>query len=193
MQLLEKRAKKKKKKSTTNDLGFELRLLAQSWNLRKKDWSVYYFNKFIWASSSGSCKPKVQVWEANIVHASLQHHCSRSQLLRPPQPFRSWTRMGFGALRTLIRPLSRTLISRTSTTTPFPATSTFSPPNSELRFAFGGQAPWFPIHNHFHSLTDTRFPKRRPGQKSRRKRATMKTPGLYSVNLLVVAFDQTSM
>ncbi|KAK7860602.1 uncharacterized protein LOC112011028 [Quercus suber] len=93
--------------------------------------------------------------------------------------------MGFGALRTLIRPLSRTLISRTytsicSTTTPFPATSTFSPLNSELRFAFGGQAPWFPIHNHFHSLNDTRFPKRRPGQKSRRKRATMKTPGPYA-------------
>lgn len=81
------------------------------------------------------------------------------------------TEMGFAALRTLIRPLSRTLISRTSThpaTTPFPATLT-SPIHR--------RAPWFPISNHFHSLTDTRFPKRRPTEKPRRKRVSLKPPG----------------
>ena len=81
------------------------------------------------------------------------------------------TEMGFAALRTLIRPLSRTLISRTSThpaTTLFPATLT-SPIHR--------RAPWFPITNHFHSLTDTRFPKRRPTEKPRRKRVSLKPPG----------------
>ncbi|XP_059437924.1 uncharacterized protein LOC132170824 [Corylus avellana] len=82
--------------------------------------------------------------------------------------------MGFAALRTLIRPLSRTLISRTSThpaTTPFPATLT-SPIHR--------RAPWFLITNHFHSLTDTRFPKRRPTEKPRRKRVSLKPPGPYA-------------
>ncbi|XP_062178311.1 uncharacterized protein LOC133883113 [Alnus glutinosa] len=82
--------------------------------------------------------------------------------------------MGFGALRTLIRPLSRTLISRTfprPTTTLFPATLT-SPIHR--------RTPWFPITNHFHSLTDTRFPKRRPTDKPRRKRVSLKPPGPYA-------------
>uniref|UniRef100_A0A2N9GQ53 Uncharacterized protein n=1 Tax=Fagus sylvatica TaxID=28930 RepID=A0A2N9GQ53_FAGSY len=84
---------------------------------------------------------------------------------------------GIGALRALIRPLSRTLTSRTSTPTPF--SSTFTSPKSYFGIAgpLHRQAPWFPISNHFHSLTDTRFPKRRPADKSRRKRAGMKPPG----------------
>ncbi|KAF4347047.1 hypothetical protein CsatB_024656 [Cannabis sativa] len=88
--------------------------------------------------------------------------------------------MGFGALRSIIRPLSRTLVaSRTSAfaTSPFSATSEF---RSVIGSPFRGQAPWFPIVNHLHSLTDTRFPKRRPVDKSRRKRATMKPPGPYA-------------
>ena len=92
------------------------------------------------------------------------------------------TEMGFGigALRTLIRPLSRTLTSRTSTPTPF--SSTFTSPKTYFGIAgpVHRQAPWFPISNHFHSLTDTRFPKRRPADKSRRKRAGMKPPGSFT-------------
>lgn len=83
---------------------------------------------------------------------------------------------GIGILRTLIRPLSRTLISRSSTTTPF--SSTFTSPKSILHRE--APFPWFPISNHLHSLTDTRFPKRRPMDKPRRKRATTKPPGSCS-------------
>lgn len=89
--------------------------------------------------------------------------------------------MVFGALRSLVRPLSRTLISRTSTCsiTSFSASSVC--PKPETRFLSGGQAPWsFLISNHFHSLTDTRFPKRRPSLKSRRKRASIRPPGPYA-------------
>ncbi|KAH7519974.1 hypothetical protein FEM48_Zijuj08G0094400 [Ziziphus jujuba var. spinosa] len=92
--------------------------------------------------------------------------------------------MGFGALRSIARPLSRTLLSRASTcsTTSFAATS--ASPKFELRLVLGGslrsQAPWFPISNHLHSLTDTRFPKRRPTDKPRRKRASLRPPGPYA-------------
>ena len=90
--------------------------------------------------------------------------------------------MVFGALRSIVRPLSRTLISRTSTCsiTSFAASSVC--PKPETRFLSGGQAPWsFLILNHFHSLTDTRFPKRRPSLKSRRKRASIRPPGSFFV------------
>ncbi|PQP98310.1 uncharacterized protein Pyn_13091 [Prunus yedoensis var. nudiflora] len=90
-------------------------------------------------------------------------------------------RDGIGALRSIVRPLSRTLISRTSTCsiTSFAASSVC--PKPETRFLSGGQAPWsFLISNHFHSLTDTRFPKRRPSLKSRRKRASIRPPGPYA-------------
>ncbi|KAG2694297.1 hypothetical protein I3760_08G135900 [Carya illinoinensis] len=89
--------------------------------------------------------------------------------------------MGFGSLRTLIRPLSRTLIRRTSTrvtTTPFPAT--FTSPESVCLGPLHRLVPWFPISTHFHSLTDARFPKRRPSDRSRRKRASLKPPGPYA-------------
>ncbi|XP_027335797.1 uncharacterized protein LOC113849812 isoform X2 [Abrus precatorius] len=87
--------------------------------------------------------------------------------------------MGFaGALRNIIRPLSvstsRTLTSRISTNaskepfrTAFP--SPCKPPQWLL-----------PLRNHFHSLTDTRFPKRRPSDKPRRKRASLRPPGPYA-------------
>ncbi|XP_061370911.1 uncharacterized protein LOC133313538 [Gastrolobium bilobum] len=86
--------------------------------------------------------------------------------------------MGFGALRNILRPLSlsssRALTSRISTTpstAPFCAalSSTCKPPQ------------WLvPLWNQFHSLTDTRFPKRRPSDKPRRKRASLKPLGPYA-------------
>lgn len=102
--------------------------------------------------------------------------------------------MGFGALRSIVRPLSRTLLSRTSasSTTPFIATS--ASPKFEFRLVLGGgggggsvrnQSPWLPISNHLHSLTDTRFPKRRPMCEPRRKRSSMKPPGtLFQIEAL---------
>ncbi|ESR45370.1 hypothetical protein CICLE_v10003765mg, partial [Citrus x clementina] len=90
--------------------------------------------------------------------------------------------MGFGVLRSIIRPLSRTLISRsptsTSSTTPFFSSSSLLKPYFQLLST--RQSPWIPISNHFHSLTDTRFPKRRPVEKPRRKRASLRPPGPYA-------------
>ncbi|KAK9940514.1 hypothetical protein M0R45_017171 [Rubus argutus] len=90
--------------------------------------------------------------------------------------------MGFGALRSFCRPLlTRAIISRTPTCsiTSFAANSVC--PKPELRFVSGGRAPWFlPFLNHFHSLTDTRFPKRRPSDKPRRKRSSIRPPGPYA-------------
>ncbi|KAH7566340.1 hypothetical protein JRO89_XS08G0140300 [Xanthoceras sorbifolium] len=90
--------------------------------------------------------------------------------------------MGFGALRNIVRPLSRTLISRvSSSTSSFLSSSPFVKPDP--RFVSVGQqlSPWIPAAlNHFHSLTDTRFPKRRPVDKPRRKRAGLRPPGPYA-------------
>ncbi|GAY64935.1 hypothetical protein CUMW_237360 [Citrus unshiu] len=90
--------------------------------------------------------------------------------------------MGFVVLRSIIRPLSRTLISRTptstSSTTPFFSSSSLLKPDFQLLST--RQSPWIPISNHFHSLTDTRFPKRRPVDKPRRKRASLRPPGPYA-------------
>ncbi|KAK9070093.1 hypothetical protein SSX86_010492 [Deinandra increscens subsp. villosa] len=78
--------------------------------------------------------------------------------------------MLFGAIRSIIRPVSRALIyTRTSSTT-------FSNPtfnNYELHPLF-----WSPAASArlIQSLTDTRFPKRRPADKPRRKRASLKKP-----------------
>ncbi|KAK4264110.1 hypothetical protein QN277_029444 [Acacia crassicarpa] len=90
--------------------------------------------------------------------------------------------MGFGALRNIVRPLSRTLISRFSTTSPAPLPPVFTSPTSLLLggSAFSRRPQWLPLSNHLHSLTDTRFPKRRPSDKPRRKRASMKPPGPYA-------------
>ncbi|KAB2635105.1 hypothetical protein D8674_025639 [Pyrus ussuriensis x Pyrus communis] len=87
--------------------------------------------------------------------------------------------MVFGTLRSIVRPLSRTLISRTSTSSLTSFAARNACPKPELRCISGGsQAPWFfPISNYFHSLTDTRFPKRRPTDKPRRKRASVRPPG----------------
>ncbi|XP_022963246.1 uncharacterized protein LOC111463516 [Cucurbita moschata] len=91
--------------------------------------------------------------------------------------------MGLGILRSALRPLTRTLGSRPFTSlTPSP--SAFISPKSGFNLrslgAVGTKAPWFPISNHFNSLTDTRFPKRRPSDKPRRKRASLRPPGPYA-------------
>ncbi|KAK0604988.1 hypothetical protein LWI29_021623 [Acer saccharum] len=96
--------------------------------------------------------------------------------------------MGFGALRNIVRPLSRTLISRASSTPSSTTTTSSFLSSSSLfvkpdpRFISGGrQSPWIPTAlNHFHSLTDTRFPKRRPVDKPHRKRASLRPRGPYA-------------
>ncbi|XP_016491018.1 uncharacterized protein LOC107810722 [Nicotiana tabacum] len=93
--------------------------------------------------------------------------------------------MGFGALRSIIRPVSRALLStRASSAFPsFNCTATTISPAPELRHLFNNlrpKLPWIPPSSAFHSLTDTRFPKRRPSLKSRRKRASLKPPGPYA-------------
>ncbi|CDP01956.1 unnamed protein product [Coffea canephora] len=96
--------------------------------------------------------------------------------------------MGLGALRSIIRPVSRTLLSTRTTfalapqriaaiSSPFPA--------SELHFrhhlgSFHRNLPFNPSSSAFHSLTDTRYPKRRPSDKPHRKRAQLKPPGPYA-------------
>ncbi|KAA8547439.1 hypothetical protein F0562_003697 [Nyssa sinensis] len=93
--------------------------------------------------------------------------------------------MGFGALRSIIRPVSRTLFSaRTSSVfspAAFPATS--PSPAPVLRLLLGSlhrQTPWIQTSNGLHSLTDNRFPKRRPSYKPRKKRASLRPPGPYA-------------
>ncbi|XP_071729833.1 uncharacterized protein [Rutidosis leptorrhynchoides] len=96
--------------------------------------------------------------------------------------------MLFSALRSIIRPVSRTIcVSRSITTT----SSYFSKPlfsatcNNELRPLFGSihqsHSCWIPTSvRSIQSLTDTRLPKRRPVDKPRRKRASLKPKGPYA-------------
>ncbi|GAB4853324.1 hypothetical protein Ancab_017503 [Ancistrocladus abbreviatus] len=99
--------------------------------------------------------------------------------------------MGIGALKSLIRPLSRTLSSRITVIpnlTPSPAASSFlpnslSPEKAQSRLivrsvhleSLSSLAP-----KPFDPLTDTRFPKRRPSDRPRRKRASLRPPGPYA-------------
>ncbi|KZV23868.1 hypothetical protein F511_31635 [Dorcoceras hygrometricum] len=87
--------------------------------------------------------------------------------------------MGFGALRSMIRPVTRILSSASRI-----SQSTFSTASvPELRHIFyphRRSLPWIPQTSAFHSLTDTRYPKRRPMDKPRRKRASLKPPGPYA-------------
>lgn len=96
--------------------------------------------------------------------------------------------MGFGALRSMIRPVSRTLLSTrtTSALAPPRIAAVSSPfPASDLHFchplgSFHRNLPFIEPSSAFHSLTDTRYPKRRPSDKPRRKRAQLKPPGPYA-------------
>ncbi|RZC54430.1 hypothetical protein C5167_013283 [Papaver somniferum] len=95
--------------------------------------------------------------------------------------------MGFGALRNIIRPFARTVLNRSVERFPLgiaSASSTSSTP--ELRSVFSWflnqscQSWMINRSNEFHSLTDTRLPKRRPGFTNRRKRSGLKPPGPYA-------------
>ncbi|KAG4958212.1 hypothetical protein JHK87_034845 [Glycine soja] len=101
----------------------------------------------------------------------------------PPSPL-VWAfclsqRMGFaGALRNIVRPLSvassRALTPRISTNASMaPFCPAFPSPCKTPQWLH-------PLWNHFHSLTDTRFPKRRPSEKPRRKRASLRPSGPYA-------------
>ncbi|CAA2974177.1 Hypothetical predicted protein [Olea europaea subsp. europaea] len=76
--------------------------------------------------------------------------------------------MGFGASRSIIRLVSRTvLFTRPASHVPcsnHSVSTTAAPP----------PPPWFPPSSAFHSLTDTRYPKRWPSDKPRRKRASLR-------------------
>ncbi|KAJ8637747.1 hypothetical protein MRB53_012014 [Persea americana] len=95
--------------------------------------------------------------------------------------------MGFGSLRNLIRPVARTTIFHIHILSSSRATH---PPNTSLLLPFLSSSsrrdssicPWTKWHlrSDIHSLTDTRFPKRRPGFTNRRKRASLKPPGPYA-------------
>ncbi|XP_027906662.1 uncharacterized protein LOC114166178 [Vigna unguiculata] len=87
-----------------------------------------------------------------------------------------------GVLRNIVRPLSlassRTLTSRMPTNVSMTSFCPVSPSPCK-------PPQWIlPLWNHFHSLTDsltdTRFPKRRPSDKSRRKRASLRPSGPYA-------------
>ncbi|XP_019182769.1 PREDICTED: serine/threonine-protein kinase sel-5 [Ipomoea nil] len=88
--------------------------------------------------------------------------------------------MGFGAIRSVARPVSRALFSYRNIFA-VSSPSTFPSLSPELRLLFRPKLPWIPPSTAFHSLTDTRYPKRRPSLKSRRKRPIPKPPGLYVV------------
>ncbi|XP_060185574.1 uncharacterized protein LOC132615035 [Lycium barbarum] len=92
--------------------------------------------------------------------------------------------MGFGALRSIIRPVSRVLLSTRPVSAFTPATTIITPvpEHSNLFSNFRFRVPWIPPSSTaaFHSLTDTRLPKRRPSDKPKRKRASLRPPGPYA-------------
>ncbi|KAK4758780.1 hypothetical protein SAY87_020081 [Trapa incisa] len=95
--------------------------------------------------------------------------------------------MRFGALRSIIQPLSRTLKSHSCSAIPKSAPLISGPSKFHYGSCFnssGGSlkslSPWTQASAQFHSLTDTRYPKRRPMDKPRRKRASLKPPGPYA-------------
>ncbi|OWM88832.1 uncharacterized protein LOC116211026 [Punica granatum] len=98
--------------------------------------------------------------------------------------------MRFGALRSIIQPLSRTLASQSSSAWPRSARFIAGPGKFGYGFCLSGVgggagslqslSPWYQSAALLHSLTDTRYPKRRPVDKPRRKRASLKPPGPYA-------------
>ena len=82
--------------------------------------------------------------------------------------------MGLGTLRSILGPVSRTLLRAQP-----PSSSTFSL-IAPAAASYHRITPWTAAARCFNSLTDTRFPKRRPADKNRRKRATLKPPGPYA-------------
>ncbi|XP_075495729.1 uncharacterized protein LOC142532998 [Primulina tabacum] len=87
--------------------------------------------------------------------------------------------MGFGALRAMIRPVTR-ILSPASRISQSEFSTTSSPELRLIFFPLRRSLPWIPPSSAFHSLTDTRYPKRRSMDKPRRKRASLKPPGPYA-------------
>ncbi|XP_021774121.1 uncharacterized protein LOC110738059 [Chenopodium quinoa] len=99
--------------------------------------------------------------------------------------------MGFGTLRSLIRPLSRALSSHSSTSiTQSPLSSQILPKflSPKIQPVFG-HSIFRSIHldslpslasKPFDHLTNPRFPKRRPSLSSRRKRSSLRPSGPYA-------------
>ena len=96
--------------------------------------------------------------------------------------------MGFaGALRNIVRPLSvassRALMPRISINASMaPFCPAFPSPCKTPQWLH-------PLWNQFHSLTDTRFPKRRPSEKPRRKRASLRPSGVSLFVLLILKLN----
>ncbi|CAN1135256.1 hypothetical protein LINPERPRIM_LOCUS15639 [Linum perenne] len=97
--------------------------------------------------------------------------------------------MGFGALRSIVRPLARALTSGASTSNSTSLVGRAPFPRPEWRVALIPQAPpvsqllrhfSFFSETGYDSLTDTRLPKRRPLDKSRRKRAGLRPAGAFA-------------
>ncbi|KAL8150477.1 hypothetical protein V2J09_020285 [Rumex salicifolius] len=103
--------------------------------------------------------------------------------------------MGFGTLRTLIRPLCRAVSSRTAaaaaatTNNLAPLRSTSPLSNHFYRYTPQSLSIFRSVHleslasiapRPFDALTDTRLPKRRHSDKHKRKRASLKPPGPYA-------------
>ncbi|XWS29251.1 hypothetical protein CRYUN_Cryun24cG0012200 [Craigia yunnanensis] len=89
--------------------------------------------------------------------------------------------MGFVVLRSIVRPLCQTFLSRASPASATTSSLSFSScPKSGFNSFLDGsiyrKSPWVSISNQLHSLTDTRYPKRRPQDKPHRKRASLKPP-----------------
>ncbi|CAA0839246.1 Unknown protein [Striga hermonthica] len=89
--------------------------------------------------------------------------------------------MGFGALRSILRPVSTILLPFSHLSPASKNLSTLSPPElRHLSAPLRRNTPWVTPCSALHSLTDTRYPKRRPSDHSRRKRASLKPPGPYA-------------
>ncbi|KAK4373441.1 hypothetical protein RND71_008825 [Anisodus tanguticus] len=90
--------------------------------------------------------------------------------------------MSFGVVRSIIRPVSRAFLS-TRPVSAFNSPATTISPVPELHHLFNNlrpKLPWIQPCSAFHSLTDTRFPKRRPSNHPKRKRASLRPPGPYA-------------
>ncbi|KAK1420576.1 hypothetical protein QVD17_22286 [Tagetes erecta] len=86
--------------------------------------------------------------------------------------------MLFGAIRSIVRPLSRALNYSRTTSSPFSKPLFSATYNNELHQS---HLLWRPGSARLiQSLTDTRFPKRRPVDKPRRKRASLKPSGPFA-------------
>ncbi|KAF5198362.1 hypothetical protein FRX31_012053 [Thalictrum thalictroides] len=94
--------------------------------------------------------------------------------------------MGWGALRNVIRPLTRSVLTRNTICSPakLAGGGGYITSTIEFRSMFDSiRQPSLSLMSQWqglHSLTDTRLPKRRPGFENRRKRSSLKPKGPYA-------------